>query len=54
MEMTESEGDTSRMYTAFTKDVDINNLQSNLPKSERWGPFLPYQAPFYRMMGTIS
>jgi len=46
------------MHTAFTEDLDINNLQSNLPKNITIfilsAPFLSYRAPFYSTLGTIS
>jgi len=38
--------ETSKMQTAFTKNLDINNLQSNMLK-QHW-------APFCHLLGKIS
>jgi len=38
--------ETSKMQTAFTKNLDINNLQSNMLK-QHW-------APFCHLLGNIS
>jgi len=38
--------ETSKMQTAFTKNLDLNNLQSNILK--------PHWPPFCHLLGNIS
>ena len=44
--------ETSKMETAFTKNIDITNLQSSLLK-QYWPPFFANRANIYSMLGAI-